>query len=117
MFKKNAECKKDIDKRLKAYTLAGIPKYNVYDVEAQRGRRHLRVAVIGASGSGKSATGNTLLQAQRFLTSASATTQTNREQAALSNISDALVHTVIDTPGSWSIPKLVCFCYSYTHKY
>ena len=97
----NANCKRNTDKELSGYFLE-----KPYDTDRHElSRPSLTVAVIGASGSGKSATGNTLLQDRKFKESSSATSETVREQACKSESEPTL--TVIDTPGSWKRPKEV----------
>ena len=95
----NANYKKNTDEELSGYLLEKRS-----DVEGSS-RPSMVVAVIGASGSGKSATGNTLLQAKKFKESSSATSETVTEQSYISTREPTL--TVIDTPGTWKLPKEV----------
>ena len=97
----NANCKKNTDKELSEYLLDEIPGA----VRRELNWPFMTVAVIGASGSGKSSTGNTLLQDKKFKESSSATSETVREQACKSESEPTL--TVVDTPGSWELPKQV----------
>ena len=95
----NANCKRTTDKELSGYLLEKLR--DAHDSS----RPSLTVAVIGASGSGKSTTGNTLLQDKKFKESSSATSETAREQACKSTYEPTM--TVVDTPGSWELPKEV----------
>ena len=97
----NETSRRETDNQLRSYVL----KSNVgYSFGSSTQISGLCVAVIGCSGAGKSATGNTLLQVDEFRVSASATATTMSETISCSQHSGL---RVVDTPGSWNIPQVV----------
>ena len=92
-------CKKATDAFLKGNRLENII-YNTIPPDQK-----ITIAVIGKTGAGKSATGNTLYGSDVFAEGSSATAVTLTESWKTTTFNDP-TFTIIDTPGSWNTSQV-----------